>query len=144
MNREEIIDLNKILKATWTYRSLHDDTDVSKPFNDLRFGAGIIQIDEVAYDQIILANLDMGSGYKLTITGEIRRSSGVVKGIYFKGEGIKGTPTEGWVYEYFGNLSDHWENATDQKDVISGSVIRTVQHGSAPAGYTGTFYMVKK
>ena len=135
--------MNKILKGTWTYRSLHDNVDINKPFNDLRFGAGIIDMIEVGYDHIIKASLDMGGEYKLEITGEIKRSAGAIEGIYFKGEGIAGTSTEGWVYEYFGNLVYQWGNATNQKYVISGSVIRTVQHGNAPAGYVATFYMVK-
>lgn len=137
------IDLNKLLKGTWSYRSLHDDPDLTKPFNDLRFGAGAIEITEVGYDQIVKATLDMGSNYKLDVTGEIKRESGRVTGIYLKGEGIKGTETEGWIYEYFGNLVYRWPNGIDQKNVISGSVIRSVKHGDAPAGYVATFYMVK-
>lgn len=137
------VDLSKTLKGTWTYRSLHDEVDINKPFDDLRFGAGIIDMIEVGNNQIIKASLDMRGEYKLTVTGEIKRNAGAAVGIYFKGEGIEGTPTEGWVYEYFGNLVYQWKNATDQKYVISGSVIRTVQHGNAPAGYVATFYMVK-
>ena len=136
-------ELNKLLTGSWTYRSMHDNPDINTPFNDLQFGAGIIEIAEVAYDQITKGSLDMGGDYKLTMTGEIKRSQGEVKGIYMKGEGIAGTPTEGWVYEYYGNFVYRWENGIEQKQVMSGSVIRTVQHGSAPAGYVATYYMVK-
>lgn len=130
-------------EGTWTYRSLLDDPDVSKDFGDLRFGAGIINFGQIAYDQILDGTLDMGGDYKLTLRGELQRDVNGINGIRWTGNGIAGTPTEGWVYDYRGVKSHNWAAADDQADVIAGSVIRTVAHGTAPAGFVATFYMVK-
>ena len=98
---------------------------------------------EIAYDQILDGTLDMGNGYELRLRGELLRDRGGIVGIRWTGTGITGTVTEGWVYDYRGVRSSQWTGASDQADVIVGSVIRTVAHGSAPAGYVATFYMVK-
>lgn len=131
-------------RGTWSYRSLHNDPDLSKEFNDLRFEAGVITFGEIAYDQILDGEFDMGGGYELNLRGELVRNLGGIIQIRWTGKGIAGTPTEGWVYDYRGERIPDWVAATDQADVIVGSVIRTVAHGSAPAGYTATFYMVKQ
>lgn len=133
----------EMLKGKWTYRSLLNKEDVEIEFNDLRFGAGIIDLKEIGEDQILDSELDMGGGFKLELQGEIVRSEGEVKTIKWTGTGIDGTETEGWVYDYDCNLTKTWENGVDQKIVLNGSVIRTVKHGNAPAGVVGTFYMVK-
>lgn len=130
-------------KGTWAYRSLHDDPDLSKDFNDLRFGAGTVTFKEIAYDQILDGTLDMGGGYELCLRGELFRDRGSITGIRWTGTGVTGTPTEGWVYDYRGARTEEWPGGSDQRDVIVGSVIRTVAHGPAPAGYVATFYMVK-
>ena len=53
-------DLNKLLKGSWAYRSLQDNPDINTPFNDLKFGAGIIEIVEFGYDQITKGSLGHG------------------------------------------------------------------------------------
>lgn len=134
----------KFYLGSWAYRSLKDDPDLSKEFNDLQFGAGRMTFKQIAYDQILDGTLDMGGGYELRLRGELFREHGDVVGIRWTGTGITGTLTEGWVYDYRGVRSSKWSGASDQADVIVGSVIRTVAHGSsAPAGYVATFYMVK-
>ena len=129
--------------GSWAYRSLHDDPDLSKEFNDLAFGAGEMTFKEIAYDQILDCTLDMGNGYELRLRGELLRDRGDITGIRWTGTGVTGTVTEGWVYDYRGEKTDAWSSASDQADAIVGSVIRTVAHGTAPAGYVATFYMVK-
>jgi hypothetical protein len=129
--------------GNWAYRSLHDDPDLSKEFNDLRFGAGTITFKQIAYDQILDGTLDMGGGYELRLRGELLRDRGDITGIRWTGTGVTGTPTEGWIYDYRGMATEKWQGSSDQKDAIVGSVIRTVAHGQAPAGYVATFYMVK-
>ena len=131
-------------EGTWTYRSLLDNPDLDTAFNDLRFGAGIITFGNIAYDQILDGKLDMGGGYELLLRGELLRNIGGIVGIRWTGTGETGTPTEGWVYDYRGERTPDWSGATDQADVIVGSVIRTVAHGGAPAGFSATFYMVKQ
>lgn len=131
-------------EGNWSYRSLLDDPDLSKEFNDLRFGAGTITFGQIAYDQILDGNLDMGGGYELLLRGELHRDRSGIVGVRWTGTGIPGTPTEGWVYDYRGSRTQEWTGASDQASVIVGSVIRTVAHGQAPAGYVATFYMVKQ
>ena len=65
-------------------------------------------------------------------------------GMAWRGEGVPGSPTAGWIYDYYGNLAHEWENGIDQRTVLVGSVIRAVAHGNAKAGYVGTFFMVKQ
>ena len=131
-------------EGTWTYRSLLNDPDIDKEFNDLRFGAGIITFGQIAYDQILDGKLDMGGGYELFLRGELQRNVGGIVGIRWTGTGLIGTPTEGWVYDYRGERVQGWSGATDQAAVIVGSVIRTVAHGGSSAGFTATYYMVKQ
>lgn len=131
-------------KGTWSYRSLHNDPDLSKEFNDLWFGSGVITFNQIAYDQILDGKLDMGDGYELLLRGELIRDRSGILGIRWTGTGVTGTPTEGWVCDYRGARTPDWPGATDQANVIVGSVIRTVEHDQAPAGYVATFYMVKQ
>jgi hypothetical protein len=58
------------------------------------------------------------------------------------GYGVPGTATDKWIYDYFGMIDPVWPNAVAQIPTITGSVIRTVDHGSSKAGATATFYMV--
>lgn len=39
-----------------------DGPDITKEFNDLWFGAGIITFGQIAYDQILDGKLDMSGG----------------------------------------------------------------------------------
>lgn len=128
----------------WAYRSLHNEPDISVDFDKLKFGAGVITFSQIAYDQILDGKLDMGSGYELALRGELLRDLGRIIGVRWTGTGITNTPTEGWVYDYHGVKSFEWAGATDQAKTLVGTVIRTVAHGGAPAGYSGTFYMVKQ
>lgn len=126
----------------WIYRSLRNDADIQKDFNDLEFGRGTITIENIGEDFISKANLDMGGGYLLNLKGQLIRQNNEITSIRIQGEGIKSTPTEGWRYDYEGFIIPKWPNGIDQSFVISGSVIRIKDHGSAKAGYVGTFYMV--
>jgi hypothetical protein len=97
----------------------------------------------VAYDQICDSEADFGEGYKLRLNGELLRRNQDVSGIRWRGEGLNGTPTAGWIYDYDGVLTKRWLEGVDQAHVIVGSVIRTVAHGNAPSGYVGSFYIVR-
>ncbi|MGB8193682.1 MAG: hypothetical protein WCF67_17250 [Chitinophagaceae bacterium] len=131
-------------KGQWIYRSLRNDTDINIDFNQLEFGRGTIHIDSIGEDFIAVARLDMGSGYQLSLKGELSRQDNEINSISLKGEGISGTPTEGWRYDYQGFVVPAWPNGKDQAFVITGSVIRVTDHGTAKAGYVGSFYMVHK
>jgi hypothetical protein len=58
--------------------------------------------------------------------------------------GIPNSPTNGWIYDYFGMVDPIWPDAVNQIPTVTGSVIRTVDHGSSKAGVTATFYMVQR
>jgi len=59
-------------------------------------------------------------------------------------KGIPETATEGWIYDYEGYVTPKWTNGMNQLQTSTGSVIRTVDYGTAKAGLTATFYLVKK
>lgn len=144
MSQETTPDpVDAIVQGIWTYRSLQNNPAVATDFNDLEFGRGMITFGSVADDLIDASELDMGGGYKLTLKGRLIRSGGQVVGLEWRGEGIPGTVTAGWIYDYQGAFTLRWPNGVNQAQVIVGSTIRTVPHGTAPAGYVGTIYMVR-
>jgi hypothetical protein len=100
----------------WTYRSFHNDPELSKEFNELRCGAGTLVLDEPE------------NPFALRFQG-----SGDIGG-------------ERWVYDYVGYLVPIWPNGVDQSAAIAGSVIRTIPHsnGQARAGYVASFIAVKQ
>lgn len=131
------------LKGKWLYRSLRNNKNPDTSFNDLRFGQGIIEFKKIAGGRILDSSLDMGGGYVLTIEGEISKDASGTVFLKWRGTGVKGSPTEGWIYDYQAYIAPTWKKATDKTIVLIGTVFRTVAHGASPAGVTGTFYMVK-
>lgn len=139
-----MVEEYKKFLGQWVYRSLLNDTDITKPFDALEFGRGTITIDSIGEDFIAEAILDMGSNYKLNLTGELKRRDNEINEIILEGKGIDGSPTAGWRYDYQGFTIPDWPNGVDQAFVITGSVIRVTDHGNAKAGFVSTFYMVKQ
>ena len=130
------------LQGRWIYRSLRNNKVLNTPFNDLQFGLGIIEFKKISGDRILDSSLDMSNNYISNIKGEIIRDGDRTVALKWRGTGIKGSPTEGWIYDYQAYFAPTWKKATDKTVTLIGSVLRTVAHGSAPAGATGTFYMV--
>jgi hypothetical protein len=133
----------KELVGSWVYRSLRNSKTLSTPFNDLRFGGGIIEFNEIAADRISNSTLDMGGNYVLELQGEVIRKDEMIYSLAWTGKGISNTSTEGWIYDYKAFIAPTWEEAIDKTIILVGTVMRTVPHDGAPAGVTGTFYMVK-
>ncbi len=131
------------LMGSWIYRSLRNSKTPGTPFNDLRFGAGIIEFDNIADDRISNSTLNMGGDYVLHLQGEIVRRNEMIYSLGWRGSGGSNTPTADWIYDYKAFIAPTWEEATDKTIVLVGTVMRTVPHDGAPAGATGTFYMVK-
>ncbi len=131
------------LKGSWVYRSLRNSKSLDAAFNDLRFGAGIIKFNNVGGDRISDSSLDMGGGYALALAGEIHRQGEVIYLLNWRGAGVSETPTENWIYDYKAFIAPTWDEATEKTIILIGTVLRTVPHNGAPAGVTGTFYMVK-
>lgn len=127
----------------WAYRSLLNDPDLSKDFNNLEFGRGTIEIYEDALQ--VLSGVIGGPGWSLQLKGS--REYGTPMRVRFQGVGVVGG--EQWIYDYEGYLVSHWPNGVQQRPAIVGSVIRTIPHSGgapntvAPAGVVASFYAVK-
>jgi hypothetical protein len=134
------MDGDSPLKGTWSYRSFINNPDLSVNFDDLRFGAGTLQIDEPSFG--VLAGTLGGPGWSLALSGAI--SYGNPFAVRFQGVGEIGGET--WVYDYVGYLVPAWPHGVDQLSAIVGSVIRTVAHsgGQAAAGFVASFIAVRQ
>jgi hypothetical protein len=134
------MDKDSPFVGRWTYRSFRNDPDLSKEFNDLRFGAGTLVLDEPDYGRLSGSLGD--EGWSLSLVGGY--TYGNPFALRFQGSGEIGG--ERWVYDYVGYLVPIWPNGVDQRPAIVGSVIRTVPHnnGQATAGYVASFIAVKQ
>ncbi len=130
------------VNGLFVYRSLINHTAVSEDFSKLRFGAGLMTLVQNKQGQIT-GDFDMGGGFVMKLEGVV---SGEGKAFVLRitGKGIVNTPTAGWIYDYLGYITPQWSKGINQLQTITGSVIRTVDHGTAKAGVSATFYMVKK
>jgi hypothetical protein len=129
--------------GSWTYRSLLNDPDISKSFNDLEFGRATIIIEEAPMQS--LKGTIGGPGWSLALKGA--RAYGNPMCARFQGVGVVNGET--WIYDYEGYLVSDWPNGIDQVAAIVGSVIRTVPHSGGrpgtvnPAGVVCSFYAVR-
>jgi hypothetical protein len=130
------------LKGKWIYRSLVNNKVLNTPFANLQFGLGIIDFKKIVGSRILDASLNMGNNLVLIIDGEISKEGGVTC-LKWRGAGVAGSPTAGWIYDYQAYLAPTWKKATDKTPILIGSVLRVVPHSGVPAGVTGTFYLVK-
>ncbi|MFI5142310.1 MAG: hypothetical protein ACHQII_08135, partial [Bacteroidia bacterium] len=88
--------------------------------------------------------LDMGSFGKLIITGKIYYCNSAISNFELQGNGIEGTSTNGWIYNYYGFIVPEWKQGVNQVDAVVGSVVRTVDHGQSKAGKVASFYLVRR
>jgi hypothetical protein len=124
------------LAGRWSYRSYLNTAD--QPI----FGGGIFTF-ETPDDSTVTGTLDMGGGLVLDLEGRIVYPE--PKGpLSFEiiGTGRANTPTDGWQYDYNGNLAHQWQNGVDQVPALVGSVIRAKPHNGAPAGVVASFIAV--
>jgi hypothetical protein len=93
----------------------------------------------------IQGKLNTGAYGTLTVFGSVGYGSPFSIRIQAVGKD-KGSPSEGWIYDYIGWLIPAWPNGVDQRRSILGSVIRTVPHsnGQFKAGEVASFIAVKK
>jgi hypothetical protein len=126
--------------GSWSYRSFRNDPDLSKEFNDLRFGAGTLELTESKFGR--LSGSLGGAGWNLNLVGGY--TYGNPFSLRFQGSGDIGGET--WVYDYVGYLVPIWPNGVEQRPALVGSVVRTVPHsnGQAQAGYVASFIAVKQ
>ncbi len=126
--------------GTWSYRSFLNNPDLSVEFNDLRFGAGTLVLEEPEFGRI--SGSLGGSGWSLSLQGW--SSLGNPFTIRFQGSGDIGG--ERWVYDYLGFYAPMWPNGVEQRPAIVGTIVRTVPHsqGQAPAGFVASWYAVRQ
>lgn len=133
--------------GSWTYRSLLNDPDINKSFNDLEFGVGTLNITQI--DSTTLGGTIGGPGWSLDLHGSFGYGSPMQ--VRFQGKGVVSGAE--WIYDYIGWLVPVWPNSNRnlQYTAIVGSVVRTIPHptgngnngGTAPAGVVASFYAVK-
>jgi hypothetical protein len=145
--------INSPLTGKWTYRSwINDPEPVDIEPSDkkcaaltkLLFAEAELIIEDNGTGEM-KGKLNIGSSGSLTLFGSV--GYGAPFSVRFQGVGKdKGSPSEGWVYDYVGWLVPSWPNGVDQKPAIVGSVIRTVPHsnGKATAGKVASFVAVRK
>jgi hypothetical protein len=108
----------------------------------LIFGEGVFELHQFD-DGRIEGGLGIETGYALRITGSAGMT-GDSLGFMLIGEGLDGTATAGWRYDYHGIAGYMWPNGVDQVPSLLGTVIRVKAHGpNAPAGYTASFIAVR-
>jgi len=132
--------------GTWVYRSLYNDPDINKSFNDLQLGYGLLVINDGPSMRLSGTIGYAADGWSLDLHGS--RSYGSPAQVRFQGKGIVNGSE--WIYDYIGWLVPVWPSSTDvlQGPSIVGSVTRTIAHpsskgGISPAGVVASFYAVK-
>jgi len=126
----------------WSYRSLLNNPDLAVEFNMLRFGMGTLDLIEAAPEDAggNIGGTIGGPGWSLNLSGSY--DVDFLTRFTFQGRGVLGG--EEWVYDYAGILVPDWPHGVDQVPALVGSVIRTEQHGTAPAGLVASWYAVRQ
>jgi hypothetical protein len=132
---------NISLDGKWTYRSLHN-YPIDSPFCNLEFATAVMHL-KIDSQNSISGLLDMGPGYSLKLNGNAVMSD-TTTSFFLQGLGIPNTKTENWEYDYRGLTIKRWKEGINQVDACVGSVIRVKPHGSAKAGKTASFYLVRQ
>jgi hypothetical protein len=135
-----------MLSGHWTYRSYRNVTnlvgDDQQAALGLIFGEGVFELRQSGDGQVE-GGLGMEAGYALRITGSVG-TDGNGTAFTLIGEGLDGTATAGWRYDYRGIVGYMWPDAVDQIPSMLGTVVRVKAHGlDSPAGYTASFVAVR-
>jgi hypothetical protein len=133
-------DLTNPFVGKWSYRSFHNNPDLSVSFDKLRFGAGTLELSSSTFGN--LSGTIGGPGWSLGIKGWI--TFGTPMTVRFQGRGE--IEDEEWVYDYFGFLAPNWPNGEEQRPAILGTIVRTVPHssGQSKAGYVASWIAVRQ
>jgi len=137
-SREETIEA---IKGKWIYRSFRSDPapfDPGQPLGDLLFGQGELQLEVDQAD--VLSGTLGGPGWQLNLEGSVRH--GDPPSILFRGKGNIGG--EEWIYDYLGYVVPTWPNGKEQRRAVVGTIVRTIDHGAAEAGYVAQWIAVKQ
>lgn len=130
------------IAGTWTYRSFFNLPMVEQ-FEELRFAEAELTLVEAETPDLLTGRLSFGQDY-LEMIAFVTEESGR-QAIRMRATGVKGTPTEGWTYDYAGHLAASWEHGDNQRPAIVGTVIRTAPHDpNRVAGLSASFIAVSR
>ena len=130
------------LTGVWTYRSFHNDPNLSTAYKDYLFGSGYITIDDAPMG--VFRGRIGDTGWLLECNGSINYGYPWV--VRFQGRGI--INGEEWIYDYLGFVIPPWPNGVNQVPAITGTIVRTIPHSGsapktvAPAGVTASWIAV--
>lgn len=127
--------------GTWRYRSFLNVTTPAKKLDDILFWEAEMSLQDAGNGRVTGTIGDASD--KLTVRGS--GTFGFPNYVRFEANGIDGTSSAGWKYNYAGFFVPDWPDGVDQQDAIVGSVIRSVPHsnGRAKAGYVASFIAVR-
>ena len=131
------------LAGRWTYRSLFNDSDASKPFNDLRFGFGTLEIDPAPRG--VFRGRLIGPGVTFRVEGSVGDARPRV--LRFQLRGI--FHSEEWLYDYLGWVIPPWPQGVGQLPTMLGTLVRDIPYtdtggGLAAAGLVATWFAVRE
>lgn len=130
---------NNPFAGKWNYQSYLNEA--SQPI----FGQGVITFDDTPLGHLA-GKLVMPGANNTTLTLTLRGNFqlGTPFAARFQGNGIAGTGTAGWIYNYIGYYIPAWPDGVKEVPAFVGSVIRTVAHGpTSPAGVVASFIAVR-
>jgi FtsP/CotA-like multicopper oxidase with cupredoxin domain/peroxiredoxin/HEAT repeat protein len=133
--------LDGILLGRWTYRSFRNNPTPNTPFNDLRFGEGVLMIESLN-DGVMKGRLDFGPEAQVALTGAV--TYGNPPTLQFQGRGISAGNRD-WLYDYVGHLAFQWPQGEKQVPALVGTIVRSQPHsgGAAPAGVVASWVALK-
>lgn len=139
---------DSVLKGKWTYRSFVNNValvgDDPQKALSLIFGEGELRFSS-SDNRSVKAVPDFGGGSAMDLSGTVIAGIGIgPQVLQIAGTGREGTPTAKWVYQYLGYAVPDWPEGTDQVPAIVGTGIRTIPHGTGPAGVVASFVALKR
>src|SRR5262245_57148118 len=115
-----------MLSGHWTYRGYRNLTNLAgedpQAALALIFAEGVFELYQ-SDDGRVEGGLGMKTGYALRITGSVE-TMGNGPSFALIGEGLDGTATAGWRYDYRGVVGYMWPNGVDQVPSLLGTVVR--------------------
>ena len=126
------------IDGKWTYRSFHNNPDLSTEFNKLKFSAGHLEL--VTHPNGSLSGSLGDTGWRLNLKGWY--TLGTPPTVRFQGTGM--ISDELWIYDYMGFVTLNWPNGEEQRPAIVGTIVRTKAHsnGASKAGYVASWIAV--
>lgn len=133
-----------ILTGDWSYRAFKNATDLTLPFNDLRFATATLSLDGLGENRI--TGTLTGEGWGTWIAWSLNLSGRYSKDDAIALQGENEIQGERWIYEYQGALLPEWPDGKDKRFVLTGSVIRRLARDNLPgeAGEHATFIAIKR